>query len=87
MASVCELGSAMASNEGGFSMRVYGFDDKLLILFLRMFELIMNFRGKDDGTLPDAIKNGRFELCLETYRRQCECNFLWRFWLFGLFTC
>jgi hypothetical protein len=71
MASVCELGSSMASSDGGFALRIHGFDDKLLILFLRMFELLMSFRGRADGTLPDAIQDGRFDLCLETYRRQC----------------
>lgn len=71
LASVCELGSSLAAHDGGFSMRVHGFDDKLLDLFSVMLELLVEFRGRDDGSLPDVIKDGRFELCLETYRRQC----------------
>lgn len=71
LASVCELGSSLAANDGGFAMRVHGFDDKLLELFGTMFELLMEFRGRTDGSLPNSIKVGRFALCLETYRRQC----------------
>jgi nardilysin len=71
LASVCDLGSSLSANDGGFSMRVHGFDDKLLELFSVMFKAVMEFRGRDDGSLPDAIKDGRFEACLETYRRQC----------------
>lgn len=72
LASVCELGSSMGSSDGGFSMRVHGFDDKLLDLFTVMFDLVMKFRGRVDGTLPEEIKVGRFELCLESYIRQCS---------------
>ena len=58
LASVCELGSSLAANDGGFSMRVHGFDDKLLDLFSVMLDLLMEFRGKDDGSLPEGIKDG-----------------------------
>jgi hypothetical protein len=71
MASVCELGSSFSTNDAGFSLRVHGFDDKLLNLFLTLFGLIMDFRGRTDGNLPDAIQERRFDLCLETYRRSC----------------
>jgi hypothetical protein len=71
LASVCELGSSLAADDGGFAIRVHGFDDKLLDLFSVMFEVLMEFRGREDGSLPKAIKDGRFDLCLETYRRQC----------------
>ena len=71
LASVCELGSALAATEDGFSMRVHGFDDKLMDIFTVMLDLLMDFRGRVDGGLPDKIKEGRFDLCLETYRRQC----------------
>lgn len=51
-------------------MRVHGFDDKLLDLFGVIFELMMAFRGQMAGALPEAIKEGRFDLCLESYKRQ-----------------
>jgi nardilysin len=72
MASVCELGSSLGANDGGFGLRVHGFDDKLITLFVDLFELLMSFRGRTDCTLPEAIQDGRFEACLETYRRQCS---------------
>lgn len=52
-------------------MRVHGFDDKLLDLFDTLFEVFMQFKGKSDGSLPESIRSERFDLCLETYRRQC----------------
>lgn len=72
LASVCELGSSLVANDDGFSMRVHGFDDKLLDLFHSLFGLIMEFRGRVDGSLPDTIQDERLTLCLETYRRQCK---------------
>ena len=69
MASVCELGSSLSVNDGGLAMRVHGFDDKLLDLFKTMFDLLMDFRGRETPDLPESV--GRFELCLEAYRRQC----------------
>lgn len=71
LASVCELGSSLSVNDGGLAMRVHGFDDKLLDLFKTMFDLLMDFRGRDTPNLPDNIEDGRFELCLQAYRRQC----------------
>lgn len=71
LASVCELGSYLSTNDGGFYMRVHGFDDKLLDLFDTIFEVFMQFRGRSDGSLPESIRSERFDLCLETYRRQC----------------
>ena len=72
MASVCELGSYLSANDGGASLQVHGFDDKLISLFLCMFELLMGFRGQTAGTLPESIQDGRFDLSLETYRRRCK---------------
>ena len=71
LASVCELGSSLSTNDGGFCMRVHGFDDKLLELFDTLFEVFMQFKGRSDGSLPESIRSERFDLCLETYRRQC----------------
>lgn len=72
LASVCALESYFAANDGGFYMRVNGFDDKLLDLFTVVFDLLMEFRGRTDGSFPSAIKKGRFEVCLESYRRACS---------------
>lgn len=71
MASVCELGSSISVNDSGFTLRVHGFDDKLMKLFLVMFELILSFRTSGNGGLPHGIESRRFVLGLETYRRQC----------------
>jgi nardilysin len=75
MASMCELGTSFYVNDSGFTLRVHGFDDKLLSLFLIIFELLLSFRGHHDKpeelALPNEIESRRFDLCLETYRRQC----------------
>jgi hypothetical protein len=71
MASVCELGSYISVNDSGFTLRVCGFDDKLMSLFLIMFELLLSFRVEGSESLPQEIEIRRFDLCLETYRRRC----------------
>lgn len=71
LASVCELGSSLSVNDSGLAMRVHGFDDKLLDLFFIMFDLLMEFRGRSDCKLPETIQEGRFELCVQSYKRQC----------------
>jgi len=71
LASVCELGSSLDASDGGFAMRVNGFHDKLMDLFVVLFDLMMKFRGREDGSLPDEINVSRFDLCLESYRRSC----------------
>ena len=72
MASVCELGSSIVVNDGGFSLRVHGFDDKLLSLFLNIFGLFLKFRDRPDPTtLPEEIEEKRFDLVLESFRRNC----------------
>eukprot|EP00980_Cylindrotheca_fusiformis_P021602 scaffold8454_cov136-Cylindrotheca_fusiformis.AAC.3 len=71
MASVCDLGSSISVNDSGFTLRVHGFDDKLMNLFLVMFELLLSFRVGGSGILPHGIESRRFDLCCETYRRRC----------------
>ena len=73
LASVCELGSSIASNDLGFALRVNGFDHKLLDLFKTIFGVMIAFRGRagSDG-LPDCIKDGRFDACLEVQRRKYQ---------------
>lgn len=73
MASVCELGSSFSSNDTGFSVRVHGFDDKLLDLFLVMVDMLLRFRNhnSNEKDLPEGFSVERFELILETYRRSC----------------
>ena len=71
LASVCELGSSLSASDGGFSIRVHGFHDKLMDLFAVVFDLIVKFKGREDGSLPDEIRKGSFDLCLQSYLRQC----------------
>ena len=68
LASVCELGSSLSSNDVGFSLRVHGFDDKLLNLFESIFVVMLSFRGEEHG-LPNTARAGRFEACLEVLSR------------------
>ena len=72
LASVCEVGSSLSANENGFSMRLHGFDDKLLDLFSPLLSLLLSFRTRlpTEG-LPKSIRDGRFEASLEVYRRSC----------------
>jgi len=72
MASVCELGSSLAANDCGFSMRVHGFDDKLLNLFLVVLRTLLKFRDDDLQDLPAGFSKKRFDLVLESYRRSCH---------------
>lgn len=71
LASVCEIGSSLSVNDSGFTLRVHGFDDKLLDLFYIIFEMLLTFRAESGGNLPEGIESRRFELCLESYRRRC----------------
>lgn len=68
LASVSELGSSQSSNDVGFSLRVHGFDDKLLKLFESIFKVVLSFRG-EQSVLPSTIRDGRFEACLEVLGR------------------
>eukprot|EP00985_Skeletonema_marinoi_P001098 scaffold448_cov107-Skeletonema_marinoi.AAC.2 len=70
LASVCELGSSLYSNDTGFSIRVNGFDDKVMLLAKEVLDVVMSFRGRDGHTcLPSTIKDSRFDACLEVLRR------------------
>ncbi|KAL7498190.1 hypothetical protein ACHAWT_006084 [Skeletonema menzelii] len=70
LASVCELGSSLHSNDTGFSIRVNGFDDKVMLLAKEVLDVVMSFRGRDGHTcLPSTIKDSRFDACLEVLRR------------------
>lgn len=71
LASVCELSSSIDSSDTGFSLRVHGFDDKLLDLFSVILTVLMSFRGvKENATcLPKTIKVGRFEPLREVLER------------------
>jgi nardilysin len=68
-ASVCDLGSSWSATDEGFSLRVNGFDDKLLKLFLIVLETILKFRGKDLKELPEGISVQQFDLVMEKYIR------------------
>ncbi len=70
LASVCELGSSLYTTETGFGIRVNGFDHKLLELAKEVLELVTTFRGREGRSdLPPAIKEGRFDACMESLLR------------------
>lgn len=71
LADVCELGCSVGTSDVGFSVRVHGFDDKLMVLFELIVRAIFEFRGRaDESDLPESIQEGRFEACLEVLRRR-----------------
>jgi len=71
LADVCELGCSVGSTDVGFTVHVHGFDDKLLELFELIVRAIFKFRGRaGESELPESIKEGRFEACLEVLRRK-----------------
>ncbi|EED90699.1 probable metalloprotease, partial [Thalassiosira pseudonana CCMP1335] len=60
LASTSELGSSISPTESGFSLRIHGFDHKLLDLT----KVVL------DGDLPATINDGRFDACLESLLRR-----------------
>jgi len=54
----------------GFTIRVYGFDNKLLDLVKQILKTCMLFRNRAKmKSLPDGINDDRFDACLETLKR------------------
>lgn len=73
MASVCEIGSSLSTNDSGLALRVHGFNDKLMNLFVVMLETLLKFRNvRDSNDLPEGFSKQRFDLVLENYRRSCH---------------
>ena len=72
MASVCEIGSSLSTNDRGFSMRVHGFNDKLMKLFIILLESLLKFRNNETKELPEGFCKQRFDAVLENYRRSCH---------------
>lgn len=73
LASVCDLSSTVSNSDIGFSLRVHGFDDKLLALFLEIFSVLLSFRGRSEiEGLPATVLPGRFEACFEVLMRKYE---------------
>lgn len=71
LASVCELGSSLFQTDTGFSVRIHGFEDNLLILAKEVLRIVMSFRGQDwHSGLPSTIKDERFDAMLEVLRRK-----------------
>eukprot|EP01082_Thalassiosira_pseudonana_P002309 g2198.t1 g2198 contig11:912012-915958(+) len=71
LASTSELGSSISPTESGFSLRIHGFDHKLLDLTKVVLDVVMSFRGRDGkGDLPATINDGRFDACLESLLRR-----------------
>ena len=69
LASVCGAGNSLFCTDVGFSMRVHGFDNKLLCLAKEMLHVFFSFQC-GDRTLPEFIKPGRFEACLDVLCRK-----------------
>lgn len=67
-ATTCELGSSIFCSDIGYTVRVHGFDHKLLSLAQHILAVFFSFR-KDSETLPDIIEEGRFDACLEILLR------------------
>jgi secreted Zn-dependent insulinase-like peptidase len=69
LAKMCELGCGIEATDIGFSIRVHGFQDKLLDLFRTTLELLLSFRGCATG-LPESIDEQRFHACTESLERR-----------------
>ena len=72
MASMCEIGSSLNTNDRGLAMRVHGFNDKLMKLFVIMLETLLKFRNNDTKKLPEGFTNQSFDLVVENYKRACH---------------
>ena len=72
MASVCEIGSSLYTNDRGLYVRVHGFNDKMMNLFVIMLQNLLKFRANDTNELPDGFTKQSFDLVLENYRRACH---------------
>uniref|UniRef100_A0A7S3Q5Z2 Insulysin n=1 Tax=Chaetoceros debilis TaxID=122233 RepID=A0A7S3Q5Z2_9STRA len=77
LASVCELENEIYANDVGFTLRVHGFDDRILDLTSEMLKTFFSFCGNTDVgddndkyQLPSAVKKHRFDACLEILRRR-----------------
>jgi len=71
MAEVCELFYWLSSSDTGYSLRVSGFDHRLLALATEFLKTFLSFRDREgarDG-LPEVVKEGRFEQCREILMR------------------
>ncbi len=68
LANVCELGNSITATDLGLTVRVHGFDDKLLDLTGEILKSLFSFNV--DGHLPNGINSDRFETCLEILRRK-----------------
>ncbi len=69
LADVCELGNSFRATDFGLTLRIYGFDDKLLNLTEAMLKVLFSF-NTDSQSLPEGVCANRFEACLEILRRR-----------------
>ena len=69
LASVCELGNSIRATDFGFTVRVNGFDDKLLNLTDELLKAIFGF-NTSEVELPQGINPDRFDACLEVLLRR-----------------
>jgi secreted Zn-dependent insulinase-like peptidase len=72
MAAVCELGSSLKSDDTGFSIRVHGFDDRLLELTKEVLSVFFSFRtasSLSSRKLPPSVAPSRFGPGIEVLQR------------------
>jgi len=69
LASVCELGNSIRATDLGLSIRVHGFDHKLLDLTSEILKVLFSFNSGDEF-LPAGIIADRFYACLDILRRK-----------------
>lgn len=67
-ASTCELFSSISCSDVGYTIRVHGFDHKLLRLASQILAVFFSFRDESEK-LPAGIKDARFDACLEILMR------------------
>lgn len=69
LASVCELGNSIRATDLGLTVRVHGFDDKLLNLTGEILQVLFGFNIQS-MELPLGINPDRFDACVEILRRK-----------------
>jgi len=72
LASVCELNSSISVSDAGFTIRVHGYNDKILDLTNAIMATFFSF-FQSTKHLPSCIISGRFEKNLESLLRK-YCN-------------
>ena len=72
LASTCELGSSLRVSDVGFTLRVCGFDHKLMTLTQEILEVFFSFRKNEAGHGILPFNTERYEQCLEMLMRRYQ---------------